>query len=80
MISDNANNGLEGKKVILTRTSPSTPKVKKTAKTDANGCYHFSNLRNGTYKVRVMSCTGGGVQTKKVKGGSKENDVNFTCQ
>lgn len=71
---------LEWKYVVLTRISPAKSKVVKRLTTDSNGCYHFENLRNGTYKVRVKSCTDGGAQITAVTGGSKVNNVNFTCR
>ncbi|MFO0795289.1 MAG: carboxypeptidase regulatory-like domain-containing protein [Candidatus Brocadiaceae bacterium] len=71
---------LVGKTVRLKRTSPLTPGVQKTIKTDSSGCYHFENLRNGTYRVWVKSCLKGGTKTAKISKGSKQDNMDFTCK
>ncbi|MBI2560019.1 MAG: hypothetical protein HYW14_02670 [Planctomycetes bacterium] len=70
---------LAGKIVKLKRTSPKKPKVNRTAITDSSGCYNFTDLGDGTYKVEVKKCKVGGEKFKSINNGAKENDVDFVC-
>ncbi|MCR4319547.1 MAG: carboxypeptidase-like regulatory domain-containing protein [Candidatus Brocadiaceae bacterium] len=70
---------LAGKTVTLRRMSPK-PRITLNATTGSDGCYSFIDLVNGTYKIKVSSCKGGGSKTKKITGGGKVNNVNFRCR
>lgn len=70
---------LAGKTVTLRRMSPK-PRITLNATTGSDGCYSFTDLINGTYKIKVSSCKGGGSKTKKITGGGKVNNVNFQCR
>ncbi len=76
---DIADMPLVGTMVVLNRTIPSKPKVKKTVKTDSNGCYHFSDLKDGVYKVKLKTCKKGGTKKVMLNKGKQINDINFTC-
>ncbi len=71
---------LAGKTVKLKRTSPRKPRIKKTTLTDSNGCYLFTDLEDGTYRISVKRLRCGGRQIVEISGGSKVNDVNFRCR
>ena len=70
---------LAGKTVTLRRMSPK-PKITLNATTGSDGCYSFTDLVNGTYKIKVSSCKGGGSKTRVITGGGKVNDINFQCR
>ena len=48
--------------------------------TDDNGCYRFTDLEDGTYKIKVRKCKGGSTITVIISGGNKVNDRNFQCK
>ncbi len=71
-VTDSAGQTLSGKTVILRGISETV--------TDDNGCYCFTNLEDGRYRVKVRRCRDGGRQTKVITDGGKVNDVNFECK
>ncbi len=79
-VTNRVNQPLAGKIVKLKRTFPRRPPVSVNLPTDNDGCYRFSNLEDGTYKVKVKKCKGGGTQTKVITGGGKVNDTDFECK
>lgn len=48
--------------------------------TRIDGCYIFSDLEDGRYRVTIENCRGGGAKIKEVIGGGKVNNVNFSCR
>lgn len=66
--------------VILTRKKPKPMIIIGETRTLSNGCYLFTDLEDGIYKVTVVNCKGGGVKTIKIDKGGKVNDVNFSCR
>ncbi|MFO0795294.1 MAG: carboxypeptidase regulatory-like domain-containing protein [Candidatus Brocadiaceae bacterium] len=78
-VTDDSDEPLAGKKVLLKRTVPSHPVFKKTANTNGNGKYNFSKLSNGTYKIKVVNCKKGGTKTVEITENDQVNDINFTC-
>ncbi|MBI4007532.1 MAG: carboxypeptidase regulatory-like domain-containing protein [Planctomycetes bacterium] len=73
-------NPLAKKTVRLKRISPKKPYAAMNVVTGNDGCYRFTNLKNGTYEIKVNSCNGGGTKTVDVTAGGKVNDVNFQCR
>jgi hypothetical protein len=76
----NTGEPLAGKTVKLKRRSPRRPRVKELAVTDSNGCYSFTDLEEGTYKIKVKRCRGGGKKFIEVTDGGKVEDVSFQCR
>lgn len=50
--------------------------------TTGNGCYSFTGLEDGTYKVKVRRREGGGRQSRimQITNEENRNDVNFKCK
>ena len=68
---------LEGKKVILRKINTL---VKWNTLTDTDGCYRFTDLEDGAYKVKLNRRQCGRVRSNvDITGGAKVNDVNLTC-
>lgn len=62
--------------VELERIRP-RPKVKMWATTDSSGCYSFTNLEDGKYKITLMGCESRGSRRKRmvvITGGGKINN------
>ena len=74
------NQPLAGKTVKLRRISPKKPAVTMGVVTGSDGCYRFTNLKNGTYKINVSRCNGGGVKTIVIAGGGRANGEDFQCE
>ncbi len=53
--------------------------IRRRTRTDKDGCYYFYGL-DGSYKVRVEDCRGGGKKNVSVPLRWKANDVNFKCR
>ncbi|HLG29165.1 MAG TPA: M12 family metallo-peptidase [Candidatus Brocadiales bacterium] len=85
-ISGKVTNELTGsplrKKVILKRIFPESIVRIGRVETGDNGCYLFSDLVDGKYKVKVRDCSplSSSRQIVEIIGGAKLNDVNFQCQ
>ncbi|HLG31172.1 MAG TPA: carboxypeptidase-like regulatory domain-containing protein, partial [Candidatus Brocadiales bacterium] len=71
---------LARKTVILRGEIQGGSKVKRKIRTDDSGCYSFTNLEDGTYKIKVKKCKGGGARTMDINSGGKVNDVDFQCK
>lgn len=71
---------LAEKTVILERLFPKRPRVSEKVVTDDDGCYHFTGLEDGVYKIKVKKCKGGGRKTVIIAGGDKVNNVDFECK
>ena len=72
---------LAGKLVRLDRVSPNGPGVKKAyAVTGDSGCYRFTYLEDGTYKLKVRKCKKGGKKTVEIIDRAAENNINFECK
>lgn len=71
---------LAGKTVQLKRVSPRRPRIKKEIVTDSDGYYRFTGLEDGTYKINVTKCKGGGYKIVVINGGTKVNDTDFECK
>lgn len=76
-----------GKRMILRRVFPKRPVVRMNVVTDDNGCYNFTDLEDGVYKIRTTrirarKCKGEyrKVAIVVIAGGGKVNDVNFWCR
>lgn len=79
-VTNLAGQPLAGKTVILRRTSP-RPRISKRTVTNSNGCYHFTDLEDGTYKIKVRGCRNVPPHIVVIAGGhGKVNDVNFGCR
>jgi hypothetical protein len=68
------------KTVKLKRIVPRRPRVIMQVETDSNGCYVFTNLEPGKYKIKARGCRGGGKRIVDIAEGEKLNDVNFACK
>lgn len=79
-VKNRTGNPLAKKTVRLKRISPKKPYAAMNVVTGNDGCYRFTNLKNGTYEIKVNSCNGGGTKTVDVTAGGKVNDVNFQCR
>ncbi|MFQ5976198.1 MAG: carboxypeptidase-like regulatory domain-containing protein [Candidatus Hydrothermarchaeales archaeon] len=82
VVTDRSGNPLAGKKVKLKRKRP-RPRVKMMIVTDSNGCYQFTDLQDGIYKVKATGrpCRGSAGRRKMdISGGEKHNNVNLRCR
>lgn len=72
---------LAGKLVRLKRISPKGAGMTlMNVVTNTGGCYSFSNLDDGTYRITVKGCKGGAKKVVVISGGSKEEGKNFQCE
>lgn len=71
---------LAGKKVILVRRG--LPRAKWKTQTDNNGCYNFTDLVDGKYKVKLKRRECGRVREKVTfeSGNRVHNNVNLECK
>lgn len=79
-VANSAGEPIAGKTVVLKKRGPFGWKKIKTAVTERDGCYRFTDLKDGRYRVRVRDCEGGGGKIVVINSGAKVGDVNFECQ
>lgn len=71
---------LRGKTVILRRIFPKRPMVITKVRTDSIGCYFFTDLEDGIYRMRIARCKGGRAKIVNIAGGRVINNVDFECR
>lgn len=81
-VTDSTGAPIEGKTVILILKPFNLyiEEIRRKAVTDSIGCYIFSDLEKGRYRVRVKGRCRPARQIVKIISGAKKNDVDFQCR